>query len=131
MNILILGSLPQSKDEEKLYNTIISVCKDFSTNVRSPIDTALFKGSYRERYERAFKAVAETDLVIGEQSLPSTGQGMEIRECANLGKPLVVVARQGSKVSGLVQGCPITRDIIFYSNIEDLKKKLSRTLSIF
>ena len=52
---------------------------------------------------KSFQTVQEADLVIGEQSQPSTGQGMEIRECAILNKPLIVVAKEGSKVSGLVK----------------------------
>ena len=81
-NILILGSLPKTEEETKLYNSIIEIAQDFATNVKSPIDTAKFNGTEQERYERAFQTVQEADLVIGEQSQPSTGQGMEIRECA-------------------------------------------------
>ena len=69
--------------------------------------------------------------MIGEQSQPSTGQGMEIRECTILNKPLIVVAKEGSKVSGLIKGCPITKKIIFYQNIEDLKSKLGNFISQF
>ena len=130
-NILILGSLPTTEKEMKLYNSIIEVAKEFATTVKSPIDTAKFKGTEQERYERAFQKVKKTDLVIGEQSQPSTGQGMEIRECAILNKPLIVVAKEGSKVSGLVKGCPITKEIIYYQDIEDLKSKLKNSIAQF
>ena len=128
-NILILGSLPKTEEEVKLYSSIIEVCKSFATEVESPINTANFKGSDKERYDRAFETVKNADLVIGEQSQPSTGQGMEIRECAVLNKPLIVVAKEGNKVSGLVKGCPATRAIIYYSDIKDLKSKLKSALS--
>ena len=127
-NILILGSLPKTEEETKLYNSIIEIAKKFATTVKSPIDTANFEGTEQERYERAFQTVREADLVIGEQSQPSTGQGMEIRECAILNKPLIVVAKEGSKVSGLVKGCPVTKEIIFYKNIGDLKSKLQSSI---
>ena len=130
-NILILGSLPKTEEETKLYNSIIEIAKEFATIVKSPIDTAKFNGTEQERYERAFQTVKEADLVIGEQSQPSTGQGMEIRECAILNKPLIVVTRKGSKVSGLVKGCPITKEIIYYQNLEDLKSKLKNSISQF
>ncbi len=123
-NILILGSLPKTEVETELYNVIIKVAKEFATTVKSPIDTAQFNGTEQERYERAFRTVKEADLVIGEQSQPSTGQGMEIRECATLNKPLIVVAKEGSKVSGLVKGCPITKEIIYYQDNDELKSKL-------
>ena len=128
-NILILGSLPKAEEEMKLYNSVVEVCKSFATEVKSPIDTAKFKGSEQERYKRAFQAVKNADLVIGEQSQPSTGQGMEIRECAILDKPLIVVAKEGSKVSGLVKGCPVTKEIIYYQDIEDLKLKLKNSIT--
>lgn len=129
MNILILGSLPKTSEEENLYNTIIKVANKFATEVKSPIDTAAFKGTETERYDRAFQTVAEADIVIGEQSSPSTGQGMEIRECDNLNKPLIVVAKEGSKISGLVKGCPATRTIIFYRDTAELQSDLDLYLT--
>jgi len=127
MNILILGALPQDSEKEKLYEDIIGVCKEFG-EVSSPLDTAKFEGSEADRYNRAFHKVKEADLIIGEQSAPSTGQGMEIREAAILEKPLVVIAKTGSKISGLVKGCPNLKEIIFYDNSEDLKSKLKNIL---
>ena len=130
-NILILGALPNSEEDLTLYNSLIEIAKKFARTVKSPIDTAEFKGTAQEKYNRAFQTVRDADLVIGEQSQPSTGQGMEIRECAIHNKPLIVVAKEGSKVSGLVKGCPIIKEIIYYKNIEDLKIKLNKFLSQF
>ena len=113
---------------EELYQTIVEVCKSFAIEVFSPIDTAKFMGGDVERYERAFEMVEKADLIIGEQSLPSTGQGMEIREAAVLNKPIIVVAKAKSNVSGLVKGCPAVKEIIFYRNMDDLKEKLSAVL---
>jgi len=119
--ILILGAL---LEESKLYEAMVEVCQNYADEVSSPIDTAKFQGTDTERYERAFKKVKEADFIIGEQSKPSTGQGMEIREAAVLNKPLLVVAKEGSKVSGLVKGCPVLKDIIYYKDLDDLKDKL-------
>ena len=127
-NILILGSLPKTEKEIKLYTSIIVVAKNFTITVKSPIDTINFNGNRQEKYDRAFQLIKKADLVIGEQSKPSTGQGMEIRECAILNKPLIVIAKKGSKVSGLVKGCPITKKIIYYRDIDDLKLKLNAVL---
>jgi hypothetical protein len=124
MKILILGALPKDEEKKKLYESIIDVCKDFVEEISSPIDTIEFQGSDSERYERAFQKVKEADLIIGEQSEPSTGQGMETREAAVLNKPLVVIAKTGSKISGLIKGCPVLKEIIYYDDIEDLKAKL-------
>jgi hypothetical protein len=127
-NALILGSLPKTKKEKQLYEDIIKIVRKFAKKVKSPIDTVNFDGTPRERYEKAFKTVRWADVVIGEQSQPSTGQGMEIRECANLAKPLIVIAKTESKVSGLVKGCPVTEAIIYYDDVGDLENKLSQVL---
>ncbi len=127
--ILILGSLPKTKERINLYNTVILLCNKFSNEISSPIETANFKGTNSERYERAFKSVKWADFIIGEQSDPSTEQGMEIRESAVLGKPLLVIARSNSKVSGLVKGSPNLKEIIYYDNLKDLKIKLDEFLN--
>ena len=126
--ILILGSLPNNRAEEKLYETMVDVCKNYAETVCSPIDTAKFKGNERERYDRALQKVESADLIIGEQTRPSTGQGIEIGYAITLKKPIVIVAEEGSKVSGLVRGCPIVRDILYYNSIGDLETKLSKFL---
>lgn len=128
MKILILGALPKNKHDELLYNTITSACKQFTEDISSPVDTANFKGTEQERYKRAFEKIKQADLIIGELSKPSTGQGMEIREAAILNKPLIVVAKEGSSISGLVKACPILKEILYYDNIEDLKDKLIQQL---
>ncbi len=123
-NILILGALPKDKAKEKLYESIVMISKQFAKEVSSPIDTAKFQGSEIERYKRALKKVGEADLIIGEQSEPSTGQGIEIREAEIQKKPLIIIAKTNSKVSGLVKGCSVLKEIIYYDNIKDLKEKL-------
>ncbi len=128
--ILILGSLPKSKQETELYKSIIKITQKFGVT-KSPIDTVNFKGTGKEKYKRAFKLVNEADLIIGEQSQPSTGQGMEIREAAILKKPLIIIAKENSKISGLVKGCPTLKKIIYYKNLENLQSKLEKIISKF
>ncbi len=126
--ILIMGSLPENWERRKLYETLETTCSDYGQLLSSPIATAEFKGSGRERYELAFERVKESDLIIAELSIPSTGQGMEIREAAILNKPVGVVAQKGSKISGLVTNCPAVKEIIFYETLEELKLKLPKWL---
>jgi hypothetical protein len=123
-NILVIGALPKDDSGISLYETIISVSSSYGSEVHTPIETAAFQGTDSERYDRAFRTVLDSDLVIAETSSPSTGQGMEIREAAVLKRPLVVVAKEGSKVSGLIKGCPVLKSIIYYSDLDDLKKQL-------
>ncbi len=126
--ILILGALPQNQEMKALYEAMAEVCEKFVQSVSSPIDTAKFHGSDSERYKRAFQKVKEADLIIGEQSLPSTGQGIELREAALQGKPVIIVAREGSGISGMVKGSPNIKEIIRYHSLEELKKKLQGAL---
>ena len=129
--ILILGALPKDEEKRKLYEAIVSVCRKFAEEASSPIDTAEFEGTDAERYERAFREVGKADLIVGELSEPSTGQGMELRKATVLGKPVVVVAREGSRVSGLVKACPVVKKIIYYSNLEELESKLGAFIEGF
>ena len=124
MNVLILGALPGNEEETTFYQEIIDMVTPLGADVKSPIDTAQFNGTDAERYTRAMKTVQEADVVIAETSKPSTGQGIEIRECDSLNKPIIVIARQGSKVSGLVRGCPATKEILFYDDVQDVKEEI-------
>ncbi len=130
MKILIIGKLPDDVQTRILYEGIIRIVKDYAFDIRSPIDTAEFEGSDEERYERAFDTLKGADLVIAEVSEPSTGQGMEIGEAINLGKKIIVIARKGSKVSGLIKGCPDLGEIIYYRLVEDLKEDLRARIDI-
>ena len=125
MKILILGRLPSTKNEEEWYNSIINICNKHGNVFDSPIDTKNFNGSDEERYKKAFEKVKKADLIIAESSSPSTGQGMEIREADILDKQIIIVAKENSKVSGMIKGCNSIKEIIYYSNLEDLSSKLN------
>ena len=129
MRILLLGAMPKNKERKALYELIESVCREFSHDFSSPIDTAKFKGTDKERYIKALDKVRRADFIVGEQSEPSTGQGIEIREAAVLNKPLLVIARSRSEISGLVKGCPILKKIIYYKGIADLESQLRHFFS--
>lgn len=72
-----------------------------------------FKGNDYERYERAMNLLRDTKMIIAEMSTISTGQGMELQEAVNLHIPILVIAKNGSKISGLVKGCKNVKDIFF------------------
>ena len=127
-NILILGSLPKSVEKNNFYESIIQICSPYAKKISSPIDTANFKGSDSERYDLAFKKVKTANLIIGELSEPSTGQGMELREAALLNKTILILAKEGSEISGIVKGCKQVKKILFYKSIDDLKLKLTAIL---
>jgi len=123
MNILILGSLPKDPERTRLYEDMISVCQKYG-EVSSPIDTAKFKGSEKERFDRAVRKVREADLIIGEQSKASTGQGIELGIAYMLEKKMIVVSSEPKEVSGLVKSIA---EVIIYNH--DLIEKLDAALS--
>jgi hypothetical protein len=96
--------------------------------VSSPIDTVEAVSSGGNRYERALRKVDDADVLVGEQSEPSTGQGMEIGYSLKFEKPIIVVAKEGSRVSGLMKECPMVKDIVYYDSVDDLKVRLSEAL---
>ena len=125
--ILITGSVMNSNPESiNTYNELISFIDKEQYDVSSPLDTMQFTGTDDERYERAIQMLEKTSLMIAEMSNVSTGQGMEIQQAAILGIPILVIAKNGSKVSGLVKGCPVVRDIVFYENIKDISDRIGQ-----
>lgn len=125
--ILITGSVMNSNPESvNTYNELISLIDTEQYDVSSPLDTMQFTGTDSERYERAIQILSKTSLMIAEMSNVSTGQGMEIQQAAILGIPILVIAKKDSKVSGLVKGCPVVKDIVFYESIKDIDDKIDK-----
>ena len=123
--VLITGAVLSSDTNSiDTYNKIISLIDNTKFEISSPLDTMKFKGNDFERYNRAMQLLEDTKLIIAEMSAISTGQGMELQEAANLNIPILVIAKSGSKISGLVKGCKNVKDIIYYNNIEEIKDKI-------
>lgn len=123
--ILITGAvLSSNNDSVDTYNKIISWLDNNNYEISSPLDTMKFKGNDLERYDRAMQLLKDTKFMIAEMSSISTGQGMEVQEAATLNIPILVVAKTGSKISGLVKGCKYVKDIIYYENIEDIRDNI-------
>ena len=123
--ILITGSVMNS-DEELLntYKSLLSMIDVQKFQVSSPLDTMMFKGNDYERYERAMTLLKDTKLMIAEMSITSTGQGMELQQAAILNIPILVIAKVGSKISGLVKGCKNVKNIIYYDKIYDISSDI-------
>jgi hypothetical protein len=84
-------------------------------------------GSPSEIFDRDYKQLQSADLIIADVSETSHGVGIEIglSFCFNLTR--ILLLEKGKHVTKLAQGMPNTI-IIEYSNLEDLKNKLSSTL---
>lgn len=125
--ILITGAvLSSNNDSIDIYNKIISWLDNSKYEISSPLDTMKFKGNDIERYDRAMNLLQDTKLIIAEMSNISTGQGMELQEATILNIPVLVIAKNDSKISGLVKGCKSVKDIVYYDEIEDIKNNILR-----
>lgn len=123
--ILITGAvLGADTNSINIYENLISYINNEEYQISSPLDTMKFKGNDYERYERAMNLLQDTQKVIAEMSNVSTGQGMELQEAVNLNIPILVIAKNGSKISGLVKGCKNVKDVIYYDNISEIKDKV-------
>ena len=123
--ILITGSVMNS-DEALIstYKSLLSMIDVQKYQVSTPLDTMAFKGNDYERYERAMELLKDTKLMIAEMSNVSTGQGMELQQAVVLNIPILVIAKVGSKISGLVKGCKNVKNIVYYNNIDDVSNDI-------
>ena len=128
MKVLILGS---SKQGKKVYRSVIDILKNLDLGIEilsSPIDSAEFDGPLSKRYKQSFEKLKTADLIIAEMSIPSTGEGMELREIENLQKRHILIAKKKSSVSGLVKGSPNLEEVVYYKNKKDLENKIRKRI---
>lgn len=128
-NIMITGTITTAKEESlEIYKILVEELSLYSDNIYSPIDTIKFKGTNKEMYERVMKRLQNTDIVIAEMSSPSTGQGMELQEAVRLDIPIIIIAKNRSKISSTVLGSGKIKEVIFYDKKEDIKGKFAELL---
>jgi hypothetical protein len=66
--------------------------------------------------------LTQTDVLVAESSLPSTGQGIELAQAEAAGVPIICFFKTGSRPSSSLRF--VTDKIIEYSDIHDLLAKL-------
>ena len=124
--ILITGSvLTSNLNSKKIYEDLVSICSlNENYEIYSPLDTMVFQGTDEEKYVRAMKILRNARVIIAEMSNVSTGQGMELQEAVHFNIPILVIAKKDSKISGLVKGCPMVKEILYYEKIDAIKEKI-------
>lgn len=123
--VLITGTVMTSNNESvDIYNKLTKFVEKKDYKVLSPLDTMKFEGTNEERYQRAIKTLENTKVMIAEMTSVSTGQGMEIQQANNMSIPILVIAKENSKISGLVKGSPSVKDIIYYNSIEEIETNI-------
>ena len=128
--ILITGSVMNSDEESvSIYKSLLSMIDIENYQVSTPLDTMAFKGNDYERYERAMTLLKNTKLMIAEMSITSTGQGMELQQAVIHDIPILVIAKQGSKISSLVKGCKNVKNIIYYDKIDNIRSDVKKFIN--
>lgn len=123
--VLITGSvLASNEDSIEIYQKIVDVIDREKYLVSSPLDTMKFTGNDRARYIRAMNLLKDTRCIIADVSTVSAGQGMELQEAVNLNIPILVIVKNGGKVSGLIKGCCAVKKIIYYDEIGDITSEI-------
>lgn len=127
MNCYILGSVTGgTENSEALFNTYKKVLKEKYNIIGTPLETAAFKGTLEERFERAKNAIQVSDTVFADLSSASTGAGIEIGMAYMQNKKIVVLAKTGSKVSGLVLGLVGENNVFYYDDYNHLETILKK-----
>jgi len=78
-------------------------------------------------FERDTNAVRRCDTIVADVSTPSLGVGMEVMLAHTLGKEMICVYRQGTRLSWMIRGLP-GAVLIEFKDGRDLREKLSMKL---
>jgi len=79
-------------------------------------------------FERDTNAVRRCDTIVADVSIPSHGVGMEVMLAHTLGKEVICVYRQGTRLSWMIRGLP-GAVLVEFKDGRDLREKLSMKLS--
>ena len=103
---------------EKYFDKVIGTYPDFWDSKESP----------REFYDRTYEVITKCDLFIGEVTSPSMGVGMEFQIAQEHKIPCIALCKKGVEPSIMITGIPATKEVIYYTDIDDLSKYLEETL---
>lgn len=88
-----------------------------------PHDHVHEEDTHAEAVRRNFQLLNDRDAVLAEVSQPSHGVGMEVWEAVKTDKHVVIMSKNGSKISDMILGVADAK--IGYNDMNDLKEKLA------
>ena len=103
---------------EKYFDKVIGTYPDFWDSKESP----------REFYNRTYNVITKCNLFIGEVTSPSMGVGMEFQMAQEHNIPCIALCKKEVEPSIMITGIPVTKRVIYYTNINDLSKQLEEFL---
>jgi len=141
MYVYVLGAVTGGMDDAKelfrVYKEQLGSFAElndggsFSEDIEgTPIETMQFKGSKDELFTRAVQSVEQAELIVADMSQISTGAGIELGMAYMMKKKIVVFAKRGSRVSGVIAGMIGEQNIVWYKDYEDLAEKIRSNQTI-
>ena len=70
----------------------------------------------------------KTSFLVVAALAPSWGGGIEVEMANKSGVPVIILCKEGKRLSRLLEGNPSVREVIIYSNREDLASELESVL---
>ena len=136
MKIYFACSITGGREFESVYQAIVHALAENGHSVLTAhlvesdvmeVEAALSPGDV---YTRDINWVHECDVLIAEVSVPSHGVGYEVGYALGIGKPVLVLHREGRKVSKMISGNPDKKlAIIAYSTTKEAILKTLQFLS--
>jgi len=118
---------------KKFYEDIGAICRQFDMNPYIPhqhTDPERHPNiTPRQVFERDYKQILKSDLIIAYVGMPSLGVGSEIMMSAEEGNiPIILLHEKGRKVSRMARGHPAVIDEIAFTDYSDALSQLQRRL---
>ena len=126
--IFISTSFKHYKSNYELLNTIKSILAQ--NNLTSLLFVEKYKFQLNEEkrmMDKAFEEIRTCSMMIAEGSEKAVGIGIEVGYAKCLGIPIIYVVPDDKEYSTTLAGT--SSYIIRYSNLDDLKNKLSKILN--
>ena len=136
MKIYFAGSIRGGRQDAERYQQIINYLKTFGAvlteHVGDPKLTSAGDDGPSDKFihDRDLDWLKASDAIVAEVTAVSMGVGYEIGRAVEMGKPVLCLFRKDANVnlSAMIAGCE-DLDLVYYSEIQDVKKAIVEFLS--
>lgn len=126
----------QLAELKELDQTVEAVCNSYDRYpvvlyrprlTTSPQDNPLIAD--RDVYEIDSGRVASSDILILAAIFPSLGAGMELQMAYDCCTPVILLTKNGIRLSKMATGCPVRKKVVTYGSIRELPERLADGLN--
>ncbi len=133
MKIYFVGSIQAGRQDAHIYIKIVEFLRKRGTVLTEHVADANHDDmktlTPKQIFDRDVAWLTESDVVVGEVTVPSLGVGYEVGIAEKLGKKVVLMHRKGSdkRLSPMLSGNPHYK-IIEYEELDEGLKGLEKEL---